>query len=186
MAGAIWAWKLTGFQPSIMAPARSTFLVWAAFVVGGASNNRGMVIGAFIIVLMEFVFNVLVAAQGTTGLPLNDTAARIDSIFEVLVNQSWRVAVVFSAIAFIGVLIRNPSLRELGFAGIIVFSFSEILMGERSISESFAGGVLEADMAYVKVLLIGALILFSLKYNPRGLLPEVPSRPPRPSGGDQE
>jgi len=186
LAGAIWAWKLTGFQPSIMAPARSTFLVWAAFVVGGASNNRGMVIGAFIIVLMEFVFNVLVAAQGTTGLPLNDTAARIDSIFEVLVNQSWRVAVVFSAIAFIGVLIRNPSLRELGFAGIIVFSFSEILMGERSISESFAGGVLEADMAYVKVLLIGALILFSLKYNPRGLLPEVPSRPPRPSGGDQE
>jgi len=36
-------------------------------------------------------------------------------------------------------------------------------------------------MAYVKLLLIGALMLFSLKYNPKGLLPEVPSRPLRPS-----
>ena len=54
-AGALWAWKLTGFQPNHMMPARSTFLVWAAFIVGGAANNRGMVVGAFIIVLMEFV-----------------------------------------------------------------------------------------------------------------------------------
>ena len=35
LAGAIWAWKLTGFEPSFMAPARSTFLVWAAFIIGG-------------------------------------------------------------------------------------------------------------------------------------------------------
>ena len=58
LAGAFWAWKLTGFEPSFMAPARSTFLVWAAFIIGGTSNNRGMVVGAFIIVLMEFVFNL--------------------------------------------------------------------------------------------------------------------------------
>ena len=45
-AGALWAWKMTGFQPSFMSPARSTFLVWAAFIIGGAANNRGMLIGA--------------------------------------------------------------------------------------------------------------------------------------------
>jgi neutral amino acid transport system permease protein len=67
-AGALWAWKLTGFQPNHMMPARSTFLVWAAFIVGGAANNKGMVIGAFIIVLMEFVFNVLVAGQGSSEI----------------------------------------------------------------------------------------------------------------------
>jgi hypothetical protein len=32
-------------------------------------------------------------------------------------------------------------------------------------------------MAYVKVLLIGCLMLFSLKLNPKGLIPEVPFRP---------
>ena len=80
LAGAFWAWKLTGFEPTFMSPARSTFLVWAAFVIGGRSNNRGMVVGAFIIVLMEFVFNVLVAAQGSPDLPLYTTADRIDSL----------------------------------------------------------------------------------------------------------
>ena len=36
-------------------------------------------------------------------------------------------------------------------------------------------------MAYVKVFLIGSLILLSLKFNPKGLLPEVPYRPERPN-----
>ena len=44
------------------------------------------------------------------------------------------------------------------------------------------------NMAYVKLMLVGSLMLFSLKYNPKGLLPEVPSRPARPtdSGGESE
>jgi len=40
--------------------------------------------------------------------------------------------------------------------------------------------VVTADMLYVKILLIGCLMLFSLKYNPKGLLPEVPVRPSIP------
>jgi neutral amino acid transport system permease protein len=184
LAGTLWAWKLTGYQPSFMAPAKSTFLVWAAFVVGGAANNRGMVIGAFIIVLMEFVFNVLVAGQGSSDLPLHETAAHIDSLFEWLVTQSMEVAAYFAIIAVIGIIIGWRGMSEVGFSGVIIMIFSGIMMDERSISESFIGGSLQADMAYVKVLLIGMMILFSLKYNPKGLLPEVPSRPPRPSGGE--
>jgi hypothetical protein len=56
------------------------------------------------------------------------------------------------------------------------------MMGQRTIDEAFFNGIY-ASMAYVKVFLIGCLILFSLKYNPKGLLPEVPSRPERPEGG---
>ena len=64
------------------------------------------------------------------------------------------------------------------------------MLGERSIDESFTNGV-TADMAYVKVLLIGCLMLFSLKLNPKGLIPEVPFRPNQYSkqiteGGDEE
>ena len=192
-AGALWAWKLTGFQPSFMAPARSTFLVWAAFVIGGTANNKGMVIGAFIYVIMEFVFNVLVAGQGSSDLPLNETAAMIDRFFEWLVTGSdlwfWPHITPFEtffAIAVIGLLINKWGMFETGICGAAVFIANGALLGERSIIEGFISGEILADMAYVKVLLIGLMIVFSLKYNPKGLLPEVPSRPPRPSGGDSE
>ena len=36
-------------------------------------------------------------------------------------------------------------------------------------------------MAYVKLMLIGLLIMLSLKFNAKGLLPEVPYRPERPN-----
>ncbi len=184
-AGALWAWKLTGFQPNHMMPARSTFLVWAAFIVGGAANNRGMVVGAFIIVLMEFVFNVLVAGQGSSDLPLHTTAGHIDSLFEWLVVDSWGVVMVFLVLALLGWLTGRAGLREVGFAGAVTFTFTGLMMGQRSIDETFSGG-LQADMAYVKVLLIGFLILFSLKFNPKGLLPEVPSRPDRPQAAEAD
>jgi hypothetical protein len=126
----------------------------------------------------------LVAGQGSSDLPLHETAAHIDSLFEWLVTQSMEVAAYFAIIAVIGIIIGWRGMSEVGFSGVIIMIFSGIMMDERSISESFIGGSLQADMAYVKVLLIGMMILFSLKYNPKGLLPEVPSRPPRPSGGE--
>jgi len=192
-AGALWAWKLTGFQPSFMAPARSTFLVWAAFVIGGAANNKGMIIGAFIYVLMEFVFNVLVAGQGSSDLPLNETAAMIDRFFEWLVTGSelwfwphFTPLETFLTIGLIGLLINKWGMVETGLCGATVFFANWIFLGERSIDEAFNSGTILADMAYVKVLLIGLMIVFSLKYNPKGLLPEVPSRPPRLTGGEAE
>lgn len=177
LAGVLWAWKLTGFEPSIMAPARSTFLVWAAFIIGGKANNKGMIIGAFIIVLMEFVFNVLVAAQGSPDLPLYTTADRIDRLFQWLVTNQWDVTKVFIVILIIGLLLKHRATIDIGISGAFIFLFTLFLMGERSIDESFTGGVIRADMAYVKVLLIGCLMLFSLKLNPKGLIPEVPFRP---------
>ena len=183
LAGAFWAWKLTGFEPTFMSPARSTFLVWAAFVIGGRSNNRGMVVGAFIIVLMEFVFNVLVAGQGSSDLPLHATADRIDSLFEWLVTSQWEVFRIFAAIALAGLATRSERLLEIGASGAAIFAFTAIALGQRSIDESYFGGNVTADMLYVKLLLIGCLMLFSLKYNPKGLLPEVPVRPSRPEGG---
>jgi len=177
LAGVLWAWKLTGFEPSIMAPARSTFLVWAAFIIGGKANNKGMIVGAFIIVLMEFVFNVLVAAQGSPDLPLYSTADSIDRLFKWLVIDQLDAAKVFGIILLIGLLLQHRSIIDIGISGVFIFLFTLLMLGERSIDESFTGGIIRADMAYVKVLLIGCLMLFSLKLNPKGLIPEVPFRP---------
>ena len=150
-----------------------------------------MVIGAFIYVVMEFVFNVLVAGQGSSDLPLNDTAAKIDQLFEWLVTGSdlWLWPYItplepFFLVAVIGLLSNKWGMVELGLAGAAVFLANHLLLGERSIDEGFIGGVILTDMAYVKVLLIGCMIVFSLKYNPKGLLPEVPSSPDRPDRGD--
>jgi len=41
-------------------------------------------------------------------------------------------------------------------------------------------GGIKVQMTFVKLMLIGLLITLSLKYNPKGLLPEVPYRPTRP------
>jgi len=177
LAGAFWAWKLTGFEPSIMAPARSTFLVWAAFIIGGKANNKGMIIGAFIIVLMEFVFNVLVAAQGSPDLPLYSTADKIDRLFQWLVMDQWEVTKIFIIILVLGIILRIRIISDIGMSGVFVFLFSVFMLGQRSIEESFTSGLVSADMVYVKVLLIGSLMLFSLKLNPKGLIPEVPFRP---------
>lgn len=188
LAGILWAWKLTGIGPSFMSPSSTTFLVWAAFIIGGAANNRGMVIGAMIIILMESVFNVLVVAS-SPDLPLYDTANQVDKVFIWLVSDQWEVTKFCLALLTIGLVFRLGKLVEFAFWGTIVFAFTAWMMnGERALQSAtnYAGEITisGAGMAYVKLLLIGSLMLFSLKYNPKGLLPEVPHRPTRPNGGE--
>jgi branched-chain amino acid transport system permease protein len=87
LAGALWAWLNTSIWPDFMNPVRTTFLIWAAFIVGGRGNNRGMIIGAFLIVIVEFVFNVLVVSRGSTSLPFHDVTSFLDNVFSwVMVN----------------------------------------------------------------------------------------------------
>ena len=187
-AGALWAWKMTGFQPSFLSPARSTFLVWAAFIIGGAANNRGMLIGALIITLTDFFFNVLVAAQGSSSLPLSGFADLIDESFVWLVESPFQVAAILMFLAIIGAILRNTGLAETLFCFSVVFIICGIIFDQRSIDLVFPeilGGI-KTQMAYVKLMLIGLLITMSLKYNPKGLLPEVPYRPERPKEADSE
>ncbi|MEC9001253.1 MAG: ABC transporter permease, partial [Candidatus Thermoplasmatota archaeon] len=158
LAGAFWAWKLTGFEPTFMAPAKSTFLVWAAFVIGGAANNRGMIIGASIIVLMEFVFNVLVAAS-SPDLPLYSTAEKIDSLFGWLVTDQWAATKAFLILTAIGIAIRSREIAETGICGSAIFAFTAFMMQDKSIEvvTNLSGDVsiAGANMAYVKVMLVG-------------------------------
>ena len=187
-AGALWAWKLTGFQPSFMSPAKSTFLVWAAFIIGGAANNRGMLIGAMIITLTDFFFNVLVAAQGSSSLPLSGFADLIDETFMWLVESPFQVAAILMFLAIIGAILRNINTAETLFWFSAVFIICGVIFDQRSIDLVFPeilGGI-ETKMAYVKLMLIGLLITMSLKYNPKGMLPEVPYRPARPKEVDSE
>ena len=182
-AGALWAWKLNGFQPSFMSPSKTTFLIWAAFIIGGVGNNRGMLIGASIIVLMDFIFNVLVAGQGSSSLPLHDTAVMIDSWFEWLVVDTHQAMWLCICIMVTAYLCRWKAVQETFLHLSLICALAVMFFDQRSIEEVFVIGqneIIQADMAYVKVLLVGLLLIFSLRYNPKGLLPEVPYRPSLP------
>ena len=85
LAGAMWAWLNTNVWPDFMNPVRTTFLIWAAFIVGGRGSNKGMIIGAFLIVIVEFVFNVMVVSRGSSSLPLHSMTSYMDAIFSWLV-----------------------------------------------------------------------------------------------------
>ena len=79
--GALWAWLNMSILDDFINPVKTTFLIWAAFIVGGRANNRGMVIGAFIIVLTEFVFNLMVTGRGDIDNMFHDNVAGIDAFF---------------------------------------------------------------------------------------------------------
>ena len=153
VGGVLWAWLNTSIFPDFMNPARTTFLIWAAFIVGGRANDRGMVVGAFLIVIMEFVFNVMVVARGDSDLSFHTTVSKIDEVF------AWLV-------------------QDLG----------GYLWSQRSIDEAFPSGAITAELAYVKLGLVGLVILLALRFTPKGLIPEVPYRPEQGSeaGGGEE
>ena len=141
LAGALWAWLNTGIFPEFMNPVRSTFLVWAAFIVGGRGNNRGMVIGAFLIVIVEFFFNVMVVARGSASLPFHGFVSLLDNVFE------W-----------------------------LVVDLGGYFWSNLSITEVFSKDVI-VNLAYLKLALIGLVIVVALQVASKGLLPEIPSRP---------
>ena len=147
LAGALWAWLNTSIFPDFMNPVRSTFLVWAAFIVGGRGNNRGMVIGAFLIVIVEFVFNVLVVSRGNSEQAFHAVITFMDNAY------SWLVVDVGSKI-----------------------------WSTLSISEPFPNGDVTVQLSYLKLALIGLVIVGALLLSAKGLLPEVPGRPRNNAG----
>jgi len=139
-------------------------------------------------VMSGYVFSVLAVASNP-DLPLYGTATRVDELFIWLVTDQWGVTRLFLAILVIGILSRSSRLVELGAFGAMIFAFTALFMdGSRALTPAanYAGDITVAggDMSYIRLILVGCLMLFSLMFNPKGLLPEVPSRPERPSGGE--
>jgi len=70
IAGALYAHFVTFISPEAFTPMFATFLVWVMLIAGGSGNNRGVLVGAFLIWLVwsgtEFI---------TSGLP-GDLATR--------------------------------------------------------------------------------------------------------------
>lgn len=144
LGGVLWAWLNTAVWPDFMSPIRSTFLIWAAFIVGGKANNKGMFLGAYIIVIVEFLFNVMVVSRSNSDLILHPITNYVDKIF------SW-----------------------------MIFDIGGLIWSERSITEAFPKGNVILELSYLKLALIGLVIIIALRAAPKGLLPEIPFMPKR-------
>jgi branched-chain amino acid transport system permease protein len=49
MAGALYAHFIAFISPEVFKPMYFTFIIWVMLIVGGAGNNRGAILGAFLI-----------------------------------------------------------------------------------------------------------------------------------------
>jgi len=153
IAGALWAWLNTNIWPDFMNPVRTTFLIWAAFIVGGRGNNRGMIIGAFVIVIVEFLFNVMVVSRGAASLPLHSVTSYLDAVFSwLLVNVG-------------GIIWSTRSITEIFPKDDIVLSLPHL------------------KLALIGVVILGALITSSKGLLPEiPTRPKRPINTPRTSG----
>ena len=69
LAGALYV-HYTGFvSPQVFTPLMSTFLVWLMVMVGGTGNNRGVILGAFVVwaiwVGSDFITDLVPAGVAT-------------------------------------------------------------------------------------------------------------------------
>ena len=54
-----------------------------------------------------------------------------------------------------------------------------LVWSDLSIDQVFKRGIITANLEYLKLALIGGVIVGTLQLAPKGLLPEIPSRPER-------
>ncbi|MEA2612571.1 MAG: branched-chain amino acid transport system permease protein, partial [Chloroflexota bacterium] len=66
IGGAMFAYYRGALTPSDFEPLQGTFLFWVMLVVGGTGNNRGAILGAFV------VWGFWVASLQVAALPLPD------------------------------------------------------------------------------------------------------------------
>jgi len=129
-----------------------------------------------------------VAAQGSSSLPLVGLANNIDSTFAWSVQEPFQAAIILILVTLFASFFRIKSIVEASAWFSVTFIVCGLVFDQRSIDYVFPeifGGV-KTQMAHVKVMLIGLLIIFSLKFNAHGLLPEVPYRPERIREADSE
>jgi branched-chain amino acid transport system permease protein len=69
LAGALYAHQIKFISPEAFEPWQATFIVWVMLIVGGSGNNRGAILGAFMVwgvwTGTEFITDFLPAAMQT-------------------------------------------------------------------------------------------------------------------------
>ena len=212
LAGALYAVTLGYLSPaSSFAPA-VTFSVWVMVIVGGSGNNRGAIVGGFLIYGMEWL-SVQVRDQAAAGLAANylfmrglfidlGVGALIAFVLVVVLrrfmpNIQWTRALTGATLgAYSAVLVIFGALAPVW--GVIVFLVLAALavLLERVRTSKIAQRLIIAAAAvygagwafvllqqftpssvadsffYIRLMLIGVLLILLIVYRPEGILRE--------------
>jgi len=95
MAGSLWVWKVGNVFPNTIAVI-ITFYVWAAFIIGGKGNPKGMILGASVIAITQYsvnnLSNISATERGSTFLGPLDVIFRfitVDIGGTIFGNSTW-------------------------------------------------------------------------------------------------
>src|SRR6184192_1728735 len=144
LAGALFAVTLGYISPSSSFAPSVTFSVWVMVIVGGSGNNRGAIVGAFLIYGMEWL-SVQVRDQAASGLAANYLLMRV--LF-IALGVGALLAVL--AIQFVGRRVSDRRRAWLLIAAILgAFGAAPAALGALPIGWCFALFVLLFGFAFV-------------------------------------
>jgi len=175
LAGALFAVTLGYVSPSSSFAPAVTFSVWVMVIVGGSGNNRGAIVGAFLIYGLEWLSVQLkdyVPIALATGLPTLRSSLIVGG-----------VAIVVAAVLLIVFGRYQPTsiwprvlrkIRERGWVrnGVIGALALYALGWVFVLLEQFAPGAIGATIFYIRLMFIGVLLILLIIYRPEGILRE--------------
>jgi branched-chain amino acid transport system permease protein len=175
LAGALFAVTLGYVSPSSSFAPAVTFSVWVMVIVGGSGNNRGAIVGAFLIYGLEWL-----SVQLKDYVPIALAAGFLSIRFALIV-------IGFIAAVSVGVLIllswRKPTsvwgrvlrkIRERGWArnGVIgalaLYGLGWVFV----LLEQYRPGAIGDTIFYLRLMFIGVLLILLIIYRPEGILRE--------------
>ena len=86
--GALLAWQLRSLDSGSLRPAATTFLAWAAFVIGGRGNTRGMIVGAGFIVIIDRVLRQMAVARSDASHAMAGFVESVDGLLDWIVRDA--------------------------------------------------------------------------------------------------
>ena len=175
LAGALFAVTLGYVSPSSSFAPAVTFSVWVMVIVGGSGNNRGAIVGGFLIYGLEWLsvqlkdyVPIALAAGFVTIRGLLIVVGLIASISAVVLVLLSRHRPT-SAWHRVMQRIQERGLARNGVIGAIaLYGLGWVFV----LLEQYAPGAIGDTIFYIRLMFIGVLLILLIIYRPEGILRE--------------
>jgi len=175
LAGALFAVTLGYVSPSSSFAPAVTFSVWVMVIVGGSGNNRGAIVGAFLIYGLEWLSVQLkdyVPIALATGLPIlrsvliaGGVAAVVTAVLVVVLGRD-RPTSIWGRI--LEKALRRGWGRSAVIGALALYGMGWVFV----FLEEHAPGAIGTTIFYLRLMFIGVLLILLIIYRPEGILRE--------------
>jgi len=175
LAGALFAVTLGYVSPSSSFAPAVTFSVWVMVIVGGSGNNRGVIVGAFLIYGLEWLSVQLkdyVPIALAAGLPIIRLLLLVAGLIAVIAVVLFVLLSRYMPTSAWGQVLRKIQERRWARNGIIG-AFALYGLGWVFVFlEQYKPGAIGDTIFYTRLMFIGVLLIILIIYRPEGILRE--------------